>query len=96
MVRSCSIPNTYPQLISTRRIIFISFRKLLYRFGICIRRIAVYGQRLISRSVNLRRTYWIFRPIVVEFSGTFIGRCVEPDFESVKCIFWIGAVWSVE
>jgi hypothetical protein len=96
MVRSCSISNTDPQLLSTRRIIFISFRQLLYRLGIFIGRIAVYGKRLIGRPVNLRRTYWLFRPIVIEFRGTFIGRCVEPDFESIKRIFWIGTVWSAE
>jgi hypothetical protein len=96
MVRSCSFPNTDPQLFSTRRVIFISLRKLLYRLGICLRRIAVYGKRLISRPVNLRRTYWILRPIFVELRGTFIGRRAEPDFESIKRFLWIRTVWSDE
>jgi hypothetical protein len=96
MVRSCSIPYTDSQLLSTRRIIFISFRQLLHCISIFIGRIAVYGKRLVSRPVNLRRTYWILRPIVIEFGGTFISRCAEPDFESIKRILWIGTVWPVE
>lgn len=83
MARSRPITHTNTQPLSTRRIIFISFCKLMHRFCLVISRFAVYGQRFIGRTVDLRRSYWLFRSIIVQFGCVLIGRSLKPDYESV-------------
>lgn len=55
----------------------------MHRFCLVISRFAVYGQRFIGRTVDLRRSYWLFRSIIVQFGCALIGRSLKPDYESV-------------
>jgi hypothetical protein len=92
LVRSRPISYTDPRRFSNGRSVVISFGQLLYRISLIIDRIAVHRKCLIGRTVNLRRSYRIIRPIFVKLRSTFVGRSLEPDHESIERIFWICSI----
>jgi len=55
----------------------------MYRFRLVIDRITVYGQRLISRSVDMRCSFWLFRAFFIKIRCTFISRSSESDHQPI-------------